>query len=244
MLSKNQIKFITSLQLKKFREQYNLFIAEGEKIIQDLLDSGTVCHSLYYTKDSKVWKKEITQFLISEQELSKISQLNTPNKVVGVFEIPFKKEEKLAPVLFCFEDIRDPGNLGTIIRTADWFGMHQIICSKESVDVYNLKVVQSTMGSVSRVGVVYSDLGEMILNLKSQGYVVLGADMKGENLFQKKEFSQKAAFVFGNEGHGLSEPIKKLLDGFICIPKYGQAESLNLAVSAAIVMGTVSKLSS
>ncbi|MDY0088907.1 MAG: RNA methyltransferase [Flavobacteriaceae bacterium] len=235
MVSKNQIKFITSLQQKKFRLQHRMFFAEGEKVITEFMDSDLEPVEIF-TLTPDIYKKygaKVTQ--ISESDLKKISTLVTPNNSLGVFKIPKENnflEKGLAVVL---DDVRDPGNLGTIIRLCDWFGIEKIVCSTDSVDVYNPKVVQATMGSLSRVEVYYMNIQELLSETK---LAVYGAFMDGENIYHKK-LKSEGYIVMGNESKGISAEVEKLITDKITIPRFGrlqQTESLNVATATAIVL--------
>lgn len=235
MVSKNQIKFITSLQQKKFRLQHRMFFAEGEKVITEFMDSDLEPVEIF-TLTPDIYKKygaKVTQ--ISESDLKKISTLVTPNNSLGVFKIPKENnflEKGLAVVL---DDVRDPGNLGTIIRLCDWFGIEKIVCSTDSVDVYNPKVVQATMGSLSRVEVYYMNIQELLSETK---LAVYGTFMDGENIYHKK-LKSEGYIVMGNESKGISAEVEKLITDKITIPRFGrlqQTESLNVATATAIVL--------
>jgi TrmH family RNA methyltransferase len=235
MLSKNQLKLIMSLQQKKYRIKHGLFVAEGIKVIHELLNSDFVCEYLYCTDDFehelKVYKPEV----ISEKELKKISNLITPNKVFGVFRISEQKQVRQDGLILILDSIKDPGNLGTIIRLCDWFGVEQLICSHETVDCYNSKVVQSTMGSLSRISIVYTNLKDF-LNLTK--LPIYGALLDGENVYKSK-LPSKGVLIMGNESKGISEEIKALITHKITIPRFGykqETESLNAATATAILL--------
>lgn len=235
MVSKNQIKFITSLQQKKFRLQHRMFFAEGEKIITEFMDSDlepveifTLTPDIYKKYDAKV-----TQ--ISESDLKKISTLVTPNNSLAVFKIPKENNFLEKGLIVVLDDVRDPGNLGTIIRLCDWFGIEKIVCSTDSVDVYNPKVVQATMGSLSRVEVYYMNIQELLSETK---LAVYGAFMDGKNIYHKK-LKSEGYIVMGNESKGISAEVEKLVTDKITIPRFGrlqQTESLNVATATAIVL--------
>ncbi|WP_196892356.1 TrmH family RNA methyltransferase [Aureivirga marina] len=234
MLSKNQIKFINSLHNKKFRIKHGLFIAEGIKVVNELLDSNLELHELYATEDFNI-KLNIPVQEISEQELKKISGLKSPNKVLALFKIPENKELKHEGLIVALDTINDPGNLGTIIRLCDWFGVEQLICSKDTVDCFNAKVVQSTMGSLSRVEIIYTDLENY---LESYPYEIFGADMDGEIVY-KTEIPKNALLVMGNEANGLSKKIEEKVTRTISIPRFGKTqvtESLNVATATGILL--------
>jgi len=236
MLSKSQIKLITSLRLKKHREKHNLFFAEGPKVVKELLESTFVVESIFATTAIPgIDEKDITR--ISEQELKKISDLKTPNKVLAVFSMPVTKELQLSGLTFVLDDVRDPGNLGTIIRLCDWFGVENLVCSKETVDCYNPKVVQATMGSLARVRVHYLDLGPF-LKEQTKSIPVYGTFMNGKSIY-KASLKENALVVLGNEANGISTEIASLITHSISIPKFGKlqkTESLNVATAAAICL--------
>lgn len=235
MLSKNQLKLITSLQQKKYRIKSGFFIAEGIKVVNEFLNSTISCEHLYCTED---YVGEIADFnpeIISEKELKKISTLKSPNKILGVFKIPTYNQVKEKGVLLALDNIKDPGNLGTIIRLCDWFGIKQLICSPETVDCYNTKVVQSTMGSLARVSIIYRDLNTF---LKDTNLPIYGALLEGENVYQS-ELNKDSILVMGNESNGISKEITQLITHKITIPRFGdlkQTESLNVATATAILL--------
>jgi TrmH family RNA methyltransferase len=231
VITKNQIKFIKSLSLKKNRIKEQLFIAEGEKIISELLKSDFEIKNIYATKEWKVNNDNITQ--ISNAELQRISNLKSPNKALAVVQFKNNKIIKHDGITLVLDEINDPGNLGTIIRMCDWFGVKQIICSKNTVDIFNPKVVQSAMGSAFRVQVNYTDLENYLSDIKTPIY---GAFMDGKNL---KEFKlpKSAHLVMGNEANGISAEINKLITDKVAIKNIGKsAESLNVAVATSILL--------
>jgi TrmH family RNA methyltransferase len=235
MVSKNQLKLITSLQQKKYRNANKLFFAEGVKGIQELLDSNFELEYLYTTKNdfSKVNKDLKT--IISDDDLKKISALVTANSCLAVFKIPSGKPIVETGIILALDSIRDPGNLGTILRLCDWFGVEQIICSKETVDVYNPKVVQATMGSISRVNVNYLDLKAFLVETNLP---IFGTFMNGENIYKSK-LPKKGIIVMGNEANGISSEIEELIQNKLTIPRFSDAqktESLNVATATAIVL--------
>lgn len=235
MVSKNQIKLITSLQQKKFRLLHKMFLAEGVKVIQELLQSNFELQHLYVTEALFESVPNYQKTLISNAELQKISALTTANNCLAVFMIPEPKAMIEKGLLVALDDIRDPGNLGTILRMCDWYGIEQLLCSKETVDVYNPKVVQATMGSIARVQVHYLDLN---VYLETTPLPVYGTFMIGENIYKEK-LPKEAVIVLGNEANGISSAIEKAIKNRITIPRFGkfqQTESLNVASAAAIVL--------
>lgn len=231
MITKNQIKFIKSLSLKKNRIKEQLFIAEGEKVVSELLRSDFEIKNIYATKEWKVSNDNITQ--ISNAELQRISNLKSPNKVLAVVQFKNHKIIKHDGITLVLDEINDPGNLGTIIRMCDWFGVKQIICSKNTVDIFNPKVVQSAMGSAFRVQVNYTDLENYLSDIKTPIY---GAFMDGKNLKEVK-LPKSAHLVMGNEANGISAEINKLITDKVAIKNIGKsAESLNVAVATSILL--------
>ena len=233
-ISKNQLKTITSLSQKKYRQQHNLFVAEGIKVVSELLQSSLELVKLYATDDfvidddSKLEK-------ISPKDLQKISNLKTPNKVLAIFKIPDEKFLQDEGFILALDTINDPGNLGTIIRLCDWFGISQLVCSKETVDCYNPKVVQASMGSLTRVSITYLNLENYLQETKLPIFI---ADMDGENVY-KSTLPKEAILVMGNEANGVSDTIKTLVKNKISIPRFGalqETESLNVATATAILL--------
>jgi TrmH family RNA methyltransferase len=235
MVSKNQIKLITSLQQKKYRKQEQLFFAEGVKVVQELLNSNFELQDLFTTKQDFLTVPKNKVHAISEAELKKISALTTPNTCLAVFKIPKAKEMVEKGLIVALDDVRDPGNLGTIIRLCDWFGIETLFCSEESVDIYNPKVVQATMGSISRVNVVYGNLETFLSQTKLP---VFGTFMDGKNIYQE-ELPKEGIIVMGNEANGISTSVEKLVSERIAIPRFGNlqvTESLNVATATAIIL--------
>ncbi len=235
MVSKNQIKWITSLQQKKFRKQYNLFIAEGEKVIQECIDSQFVIEYLCKTTDSVFNSIDYSFEIISIDEMKKISCLASPSNSLAVFKIPEEKPIDTSGLILVLDDIRDPGNLGAIIRLCDWFGISQIVCSLETVDFYNPKVIMASMGSFSRVSISYVNLELFLQNTKKPIY---GTFMEGKSIYNST-LNTDAILVFGNEANGISDKIEKIVSDKICIPRFGtlqKTESLNVATAAAIFL--------
>lgn len=235
MVSKNQIKLITGLQQKKYRKEYKLFIAEGVKVVQELLNSYFELQELYSTQRgfTTVPDEKITH--INAAELKKISALTTPNTCLAVFKIPNEKQPVNKGLIMALDDVRDPGNMGTIIRLCDWFGIENIICSENSVDMYNPKVVQATMGSLARVNVAYTNLSAYIAE---SGLPIYGTFMDGENIYTQN-LPAEGIIVMGNESNGISDAVAKLVTEKIAIPRFGklqETESLNVATAAGIIL--------
>jgi len=246
MLSQNKIKFIRSLDIKKNREQHRCFLVEGEKMVLELFESDFKTLELFALKSfisnfSKNIDKSISVIEISEQELNKISSLKTPNQVLAVVKIP---EPNLDANLFlslniALDNIQDPGNMGTIIRTANWFGVTTIFCSTDTVDAYNSKVIQATMGAIFRTTIIYGDITHFINEAKKHGQPIYGALLDGNNIY-KTDLKNNGLIVLGNESKGISKPIQNLIDNKIRIPNFpeesSEMESLNVAIAGAIVL--------
>ncbi len=235
MVSKNQIKLITSLQQKKYRIANKLFFAEGVKGIQELLDSDFELEHLYTTQNDFDAVSKEKKIIIPESDLKKITALATPNSCLAVFKMPLEKQIIETGLIVALDSIRDPGNLGTILRLCDWFGIQQILCSKETVDVYNPKVVQATMGSIARVNVNYIDLNAFLAATKLP---VFGTFMDGTNIY-KSVLPKQGVIIMGNEANGISMELENLVTTRLTIPRFGnlqKTESLNVATATAIVL--------
>lgn len=246
MISNSQIKYFRSLALKKNRIQYRRFLAEGEKLIRDLLaERKSLLKPISLLSLPDIFGKSelpenLDYFEVNPQLLERISSLKTPPSAIMELSIPeysFNPESIAGGCSLYFEDIRDPGNLGTIIRIADWFGMNDIFCSPESVDAFNPKTIQASMGSIARVRIHYTEAEPLFrtLLITNPGMLLAATAMSGIPVYNKI-LPESCVLVFGNEGHGLSERLKKLCHEEISIPVFGNsgAESLNLAVSAAV----------
>jgi TrmH family RNA methyltransferase len=234
MLSKKIVKYIQSLSHKKLRDEEHCFIAEGPKVVSEILLSGLVnCKMLCATE---AWLRENeNSFRIGEDSLQKISLLKTPNKVLAVFE---KRLQNLLPfidnnVSVMLDEIQDPGNLGTIIRIADWFNIETIICSNNCVDCYNPKVVQATMGSLTRVNIFYLDLVSFIQ--KNKNKKIYAATLSGSSVLDHPKIKE-GIILIGNESKGIHEDLLVLATNKITIPRFGYAESLNAAVATGIIL--------
>ncbi len=232
MLSKNEIKRVKQLEQKKFRKELGLFVAEGPKVVGDLLRHGYRPQRIFATKGyQRPVSLEINE--ITDDELRKISFLQHPQQVLAVFPIPSALPTLHSPLSLALDGVQDPGNLGTIIRIADWFGIDTIYCSTDTADAWNPKVVQATMGSIARVNIIYTDLEEL---LKKTTLPVYGTLLDGENLYTQ-ELAAEGIIVMGNEGNGISEKIRSFISHRLFIPNYRQgdtAESLNVAIATAI----------
>ena len=233
MVSNSQTKTITSLGQKKYRDKLKLFVAEGPKVIQEFRQMGLVCKWFFSIDPSTISSKY--HFLVSEAELRKLSFLRTPNTALAVFEIPEGKAYQDSGLVVVLDSVRDPGNLGTIIRLCDWFGVRQLVCSEDTVDCYNPKVVQASMGSLARVQVHYRDL---IQFLDATKLPVYGGFMEGKNAYSEA-LPTDAILVMGNESNGISEEIAQKTSLKLTIPRFGdgqKTESLNGATATAILL--------
>jgi TrmH family RNA methyltransferase len=248
MLSKNQIKFVNSLKQKKFIQEHGLFIAEGTKVVEELMNSSITVKDIYGTSEffrKTPIDKSINRFEIKESELERISAFATPNEVLAVCEIPVHQLEESflnSKLTLVLDDIKDPGNLGTIIRIADWFGIETIICSTETVYAFSPKVVQATMGSIARIKLHYINL-PAFFNVQRSTFNVqcFGALLNGENIYSK-QLPSSGFIVIGNESKGISESVLPFITDKISIPSFshfktdgGEAESLNAAIATSII---------
>ncbi|MCC1483225.1 TrmH family RNA methyltransferase [Winogradskyella immobilis] len=234
MLSKNQIKLIKSLTQKKFREQHGLFTVEGVKGITEFLNSKIELQHIY-TITSIFDTDESRTTVISEAELKKISQLKSPNTALAIFKIPVSKPIEDSKLIIALDAVRDPGNLGTIIRLCDWFGVKDLICSKTTVDCYNTKVVQASMGSLTRVNVSYIELEDF---LKASKIEKFGTFLEGESIYESV-LPEEGILILGNEANGISKTIETLVDTKLTIPRFGNlkaTESLNVATATSICL--------
>lgn len=246
MLSKTHTKYIQSLQHKKFRDELDLFIAEGPKVVSDLLAGQKfICREILATKEwldlnarSKLINAEVLLHEVKDFELEKISALSTAHQVLAVFE---KRKTPVdidtgGKITLMLDTLQDPGNMGTIIRIADWFGISGIVCSVGCTDVYNPKVVQSTMGSLGRVNILYTDLEAWLQ--KNKKVKVYAAALDGKPV-KSLGLLKEGIILIGNEANGISDHIMKMADEKITIPRYGEAESLNAAVATGIILAYV-----
>lgn len=240
-LSKNRIKYIRSLELKKHRKEEQVFIAEGTKLVLDLMEVfdcvTLLCTPDWIKKNASTKANEIIE--VTEDDLNKISQLKTAQQVFAIFKQPhYELDTDVLKRELCIglDDIQDPGNLGTIIRLADWFGIENIFCSLNTVEVYNPKVIQATMGAVARVKIHYLALEQLLENNKE--IPIYGTFLEGDNIYQEK-LSDNGLILMGNEGNGISDELQKMVSKKLFIPNYPTSrqtsESLNVATATAIV---------
>lgn len=240
MLTKNEILFLKDLHVKKNRDAHALFICEGEKLIREVLNTNWEIQNLYATPDANesILKQFPSYQEISHKDLERISLLQSPNQFFAVVKqkkYEFENINTSAEFILVLDKINDPGNLGTIIRTADWFGVSQIICADQSVDLYNPKTIQSAMGSVFHIPVYYGELSTCLHQLKKENYKILAGEMQGENALNI-QFPNKTVLLMGSESHGISSNLRSLIDTSVTIPRFGEAESLNVAVATAVLL--------
>ena len=241
MLSRNQVKLIQKLQQKKYRNELNLFIVEGKKSIVEFLQAGYRLELLIATEVFATALNGQPITLVSKEELRKVSSLKNPDEGLAIFHQRQHKGILQEGVILALDNVQDPGNLGTLIRLCDWFGIETLICNSQTVDCYNPKVVQATMGSLTRVAVHYLDLAGFLATCALPLYAM---DLDGENLYTT-EFPEDCVLILGNEANGISPEVRALTDGIITIPRFGklqQTESLNVAMAGAIVVSQVRKL--
>ena len=239
MLSKRDIKLIKSLRLKKHRLTNKLFVVEGKKSISEFIQSNFSLFKLF-SIDQQYFNLESKSTQITESDLKRISFLTNPDDHLAIFRIPEKKIIDDSKLLLGLDGINDPGNLGTIIRTCDWYNITDIICSNDSVDCFNPKVVQSAMGSLSRVNITYLDLKKY---LSSKSFNKIGTFLNGESIFETKINFDKGILVFGNEANGISSNVENELKQKITIPRNNSnnyPESLNLSNSVGIILSQLS----
>tara|TARA_Y100000385_G_scaffold291610_1_gene370685 strand:+ start:9836 stop:10615 length:780 start_codon:yes stop_codon:yes gene_type:complete len=258
VLTKNKIKLINSLDRKKNRKEHGLFIVEGEKMVNELInecETREKCayriSELFYTLDYKTKFLEdleelnVEQTEITETELAKISNFSSPNQVLALVNIPQDKvpyyEED---IVLMIDGVIDPGNLGNIIRCADWFGINHVICSTNCVGLYNPKVVQASMGSIFRINVLYTLLPVVLAKMRKNNPLkpIYGATLDGENIYGMN-LNENSAIVMGSESHGISEEVKAFLTKEVKIPQLGRGESLNVASATAILCSEFKRFS-
>jgi len=242
MISKNQFKFVRQLEQKKYRRREGLFVAEGTKVVGDLMQHSQprmlFATSEYLDASPQLLQMGYEAVRITDDELRRLSFLQHPQQVLALFPLP-SPSHSLTPspshLSIALDGVQDPGNLGTIIRLADWFGIESIYCSEDTVDAWNPKVVQATMGSIARVNIIYMNLPEMLDNLPAD-FPVYGTFLDGENIYQQP-LSENGLIIMGNEGNGISEAVRSRITHRLLIPSFRQddtAESLNVAIATAI----------
>jgi len=231
MISKNQIKFVKQLEQKKYRQREGAFVAEGPKVVGDLLMAKYSPIHLFATEEWATANNKQDCLIVTPDELRKLSFLQHPQQVLAVFRKPSYSKLQTSSLTLALDGIQDPGNLGTIIRIADWFGINAIVCSEDTADAWNPKVVQATMGSIARVSMIYTNLEEY---LSHTTLPVCGTLLDGDNIYTQK-LPHEAIIVMGNEGNGISPAIRQIVTHRLLIPQFRPgAESLNVAIATAI----------
>jgi TrmH family RNA methyltransferase len=245
MISKNQIKYVHQLELKKYRKQEGVFIAEGHKVVGDLIKSGFVPKQIFATSEW-IENNNIPNVIeVTNDELTRLSLQQHPQQVLGIFSIPEESQNSnhqpsitnppTSSLSLLLDNVQDPGNLGTIIRIADWFGIDTIYCSEGTVDALNPKVVQATMGSIARVHIIYID-PITLFNSLPEDFPIYGTFLDGDNIYTQ-QLSQHGIIVMGNEGNGISDAVRAHVTNKLLIPDFHHgdtADSLNVAIATAI----------
>ena len=236
MVTKNQIKLVVNLKQKKYRSQHGLFVVEGEKVVRELLAAKLKVHGLYVDSPEK---SEIfpDAEVVGASQLKQMSSLKQPNGVLGVFRMPTAEMQTESDWVLVLDAVRDPGNLGTIVRLCDWFNIKQLVCSLDTVDCYNPKVLQATMGSIARVQILYTDLKTYLADTERP---IFGSFMDGTSVYTEK-LPKKGILVMGNEANGISEAVEGFITKRIAIPQFGNlsTESLNVATATAILLSEI-----
>ena len=234
MVVKSELKLIKSLQQKKYRNAHGLFVMEGKKAIEEVVQSGFEVYSLFSNRPEDLTFPGVQTQKITSTELKHISSLKNPNGYLGVFHIPTPKQVKPLGWILALDGVQDPGNLGTIIRLCDWFGIDNLVCSLDTVDCFNPKVLQATMGSITRVNIVYENLSSFLSEL---ALPIFGAFMDGANV-TRGILPTAGVLVMGNEGKGISDEIERLCTDKVSIQQFGEksTESLNVAMATSILL--------
>jgi TrmH family RNA methyltransferase len=241
MLSKAVIKYIKSLQIKKYRTLHQAFVVEGAKSVRELLESGFGIERLFVTEEfyqsnAVLFNKELSVELVTENQLIQAGTFSSNNAGLAIARMKNLPPLQVQPteLVLALDDVRDPGNLGTIIRIADWYGIKTILCSETCADFYNPKTISATMGSFGRINAYYLDLPEFLEKLPSQEFPVYGAAMHGANI-HSMNLSPKGILIMGNEANGIKPEVMRYVTNLIKIPGFGGAESLNVAIATAII---------
>lgn len=241
MITKNTIKQVAALRQQKFRKEQGRFVVEGRKMVEELLRSDFATKALYATNE---WMGHFPQAeMVSEMQMEQMSGQDTAPGILAVVQIPNRQQLSVNPrFILALDGIANPGNMGTIIRTAEWFGIHDIVCSPDCVEIWNPKVVQATMGSLFRINVLEAELSAFLKEQGKKGKAIYGALLEGENLFGMNEKAE-GVIVIGSESHGIRKELLPLLSHPITIPRVGlsQTESLNASVAAAIIMAELTR---
>lgn len=232
---KKDFKLVRSLAQKKFRRELNLFTVEGKKMVEEALHSPFEVYALYSTDES--WIAQNGGLLVNQREMEQMTALANASSHLAVLRLKPVNESKITDeFIIALDGISDPGNFGTIIRTADWFGCKTIVVSEDTVELYNPKTIQSTMGSIYRMNVRYTSIADFLSEKRDEGYAIAGADLAGEDILKNDFPAGKVVLVIGSEAHGIRKNVAELLTNRLFIPGNGKAESLNAAVAAAILL--------
>lgn len=244
MLTRGNIQQIVSLRQKKYRKELGLFVAEGQRLVSELMSSHLAVAEIYYTSNFEIkltLDSKVAATLVSESEMKRISSLTTPTPVLALVEIPLYSSEPINPVnqlVLALDSIQDPGNMGTILRLADWFGIDNIICSADTADIFSPKVVQASMGAIARIKVHYCDLPTQLLAY-SKSSPIFGTYLEGESIYDLPRV-ESGFIVMGNEGNGITPEVGSYVSKKIHIPGFAgdraRVESLNVAMATAIVL--------
>ncbi|MCC6600436.1 MAG: RNA methyltransferase [Crocinitomicaceae bacterium] len=231
---KKDIRFVRSLQQKKFRTEFGLFVAEGKKMVEEALSSTCKVQGVY-TTDREYLTSHTQCYLVSGKEMEQLSSLSQPPGYLAVIEV--KKNSALSgkSCVLVLDGISDPGNMGTIIRSAEWFGITDIVCSEDCVDIYNPKVVQATMGSIFRVNCITENFIVLLNTMRNNGFSLIGADLSGKNIYLEP-MKEPIALIIGSESRGIRPEVRSLLTDLVHIPGMGKTESLNASVAASILL--------
>lgn len=243
MLSKSQVSLLKSLQHKKERKQNGLFLVEGHKSVTEFINSDYRIEAIYHAASFEPkmlnLSRKINLYNISVTDIEKISSLKTPQEVIALVHIPqypmLNNQQLKQKFSLVLDGVQDPGNMGTIIRTADWFGIADVICSEDTVDAYNPKVVQASMGSLARINIHYVDIENV---LPQMGLPIYGAMLQGENIYST-QFGSEGLLVMGNEGNGVRPGVERLINKPVTIPRLGKAESLNVGIATALICAEI-----
>ena len=237
-ITKQQFQFIRSLKDRKVRELHNCFIVEGLKLVHELIEQHSDLIETVICSDPELLLNDLVPvYYIKTSDLERISTQKTPNKALAIVKKPIVETKNDKPLVLALDGIQDPGNLGTIIRTANWFGIDHIVCSKDTVDCFNSKVVQSTMGSLFRVRIDYTDLTNWLKKTDRTKYAA-ALSAEANSIYQMKT---NAVLVIGNEGNGISSSVLSLCNATVTIPQFGNTESLNAAVATGILLAEFTK---
>jgi TrmH family RNA methyltransferase len=246
MITKNELKYYSGLLKKKFREKEKKFIAEGEKIVAEGLKSNFTCEKIFAAHEFYENKKDhldelfdsINIEILKNQDFKKISDTVNSQGIAAVFNIPKNKNQINSNLIVGLDNISDPGNVGTILRNCDWFGVNEVIVTRKCAEIYNPKTIRASMGSIFHIKIFNEADSSLFSDLRGKNYKLLTADIKGKNIYKYK-FPERAVIIFSNEAWGPSPELLEISDNIITIPKYGNAESLNVAIASAIILSKI-----